>query len=411
MFLPDLVVRSRRVVTARGTRAAAVHIRGGRVIGIADFDDVPAGCAVDEADGVVLPGIVDTRVQVQADAPAEADAFRAATQAAAAGGVTTIVDMPFGDGAATITVQALEDKRRRARGACWADVGFWAGAVAGNTRDLQPLFEAGVFGFACVARPRSDPGSATVTEADLRTVMPGLRNLGATLLVHAAHARELESRSKAAESEGIALVAELCRQYRTTTHIVHLSSSDALTPLFHARAARLPISAETCPHYLNLVADEVTADAAALLQGAPPIRERENREFLWAALAHGLLQMTVADRFTPLELGLSTMWTGASGRSYPLERIAEWMSAAPARLAGLTRKGRIDVGYDADLVVFQPDIESPAESLAIRSRHAYRGVRLRGRVERTYLRGVRTYSRRDGWVSSPPGTLIARSAV
>jgi allantoinase len=443
VLVPDLVVRSRRVVLPRGTRPAAIHIRGGRVIGILDFDDVAVGCAVDDVNGVVLPGLVDTRVDVRARASGDANAFDATTRAAAAGGITTIVLTPYGDGPPITNVQALEDRRREACGACWVDVGFWAGAIAGNTRELSPLFEAGVLGFACVLGPCRD-SDVPVSEADLRTVMPGLRNIGATLLVQAglesvgnkgcddhrprrwfdaapwtrrrqgrsaSYASYLESRPKAEENAGIARVAELCRQYRTRTHVVHLSSSDALTPLFHARTAKVPISADTCPHYLNLVAEELTGDAATLLATAPPIRGRENREFLWAALAHGLIQMTVADRFTPLELGLSLMWTGAHGRGYPLEQIAEWMSAAPARLAGLTRKGRIDVGYDADLVVFQPDDELPADSAALRQHCVYRGLRLRGVVERTYLRGARVYSRHEGWAPSPPGTFVSRQTV
>ena len=223
------------------------------------------------------------------------------------------------------------------------------------------------------------------------------------------YARYLESRPKNAEvNEGIALLIQLCREYQTTTHIVHLSSSDALTALFHARAARIPISAETCPHYLNLVAEELTGDAAALLANAQPIRDRENREFLWAALAHGLIQMAVADCFTPLDLSLPLMWTGAHGRGYSLEQVADWMSRAPARLAGLTRKGQIDVGYDADFAVFQPDVEFAARPASNQRPHPYTGSRLRGIVERNYLRGRQIYSRQIGSAESPCGMLLTR---
>jgi allantoinase len=428
VFLPDLIVRSRRVVTPRGMRPAAIHIRAGRVIGLADFDGVTAGCPVDEADGVVLPGVVDTRVHAQ---ESRLRSFEQTTRVAAAGGVTTIVDMPFGESPATTTVAALEAKQRAASGHCWVDVGFWAGAIPGNTRELMTLFDAGVLGFACTMRPCSDPDFPPLAEADLRIVMPGLTHIGAPLLAHAelprpaavartrwreprrwlkpSYGRYLESRPKAGENDGIALLIQLCREYQTCTHLVHLSSSDALTPLFRARGARIPISAETCPHYLSLVAEELTSETAALLACAPPIRDRENRELLWAALVHGLIQMTVADRLTPLDLSLPLMWTGAHGRGYALDQVADWMSRAPARLAGLTRKGQIDVGYDADLVVFRPDVEFVVDPASLPSRHPYAGRRLRGVVERTYLRGERIYCRHEGWAASPRGTLLTRA--
>jgi allantoinase len=437
VFLPDLIVRSRLVVTSRGMRPAAIHIRAGRVIGIVDFDDAPAGCPIDDVEGAILPGIVDTRVHAQesrlkgstSQVPPPRS-FEQTTRTAAAGGVTTIVDMPFGGAPPTTTVAALEAKRHAASGSCWVDVGFWAGAVPNDARELTALFEAGVLGFACTVRACGDGDVPSLSEADLRIIMPGLTHLGATLLAYAelagpiararwreprqwlkrSYVRYLESRPKAVENDGITLLIQLCREYQTRTHLVHLSSSDALTPLFHARGARLPISAETCPHYLSLVAEDLTGDAVALLTNAPPIRDRENREFLWAALAHGLIQMTVADRFTPLDLSLPLVWTGAHGRGYSLEHVADWMSREPARLAGLTRKGQIDVGYDADLVVFQPDLQFVAEP-ASRRRHPYTGRRLRGVVERTYLRGRQIYSRQDGWAASPCGTLLTRPAA
>jgi allantoinase len=460
VFLPDLVVRSRRVVTPGGTRPGAIHILNGRIAGILDFDDVPAGCPLDEGGAVVMPGVVDTHVHVSGPGRTESEGFETATRAAAAGGVTTIVDMPRNGVPATTNVSALESKRRAAEGKCFVDVGFWGGAVPGNARDLAPLFEAGVLGFKCFLIASGVDEFPAASEADLRTVMPALRRIGATLLAHAeragpidaALARQraqrpwfdrmpwvsrasrryatfLESRPKAAENEAVALLIQLCREYRTRTHIVHLSSSDALAPLFHARAARLPITAETCPHYLYFVADEIPAGATAY-KCAPPIRERENREFLWAALAGGLIQMVVSGHspspprenlrdfmkapagMASLQLGLSIVWTGAKDRGYTLDQLAAWMCRSPARLAGLDRKGAIDVGYDADLVVFDPDAEFVVEAEVVAHRHRltpYFGRRLHGIVGRTYLRGTRIYER--GTPMPPPhGKFLVRGA-
>ena len=464
MLLPDLVIRSRRVVTGGDVRAAAVHVRQGKIIGVLDFDDVPAGCVIDEAEqAAVFPGVVDTHVHVNEPGRTEWEGFDTATQAAAAGGVTTIVDMPLNSIPATTTVAALEAKRRAAEGKCHVDVGFWGGVVPGNAGDLAALFAEGVFGFKCFLVDSGVSEFPAVTEADLASAMPVLTKIGAPLLVHAellgpieaaAAARRselgllaplagpmgknrrysayLQSRPKEAENQAIALMIRLCREHRTRIHIVHLSSSDALTAIFHARSAGLPLSVETCPHYLNFVADEIP-DGATAYKCAPPIRERENREFLWAALAGGLIQMVVSDHspapadmkhvrsgdffkawggISSLQLGLSVIWTAASGRGYSMIQLAEWMCRGPARLAGLNRKGAIDVGYDADLVVWSPESEFTVDEQMLRHRQhltPYLGLRLRGVVERTYLRGERIYESRNS-TPAPGGRLLVRRA-
>jgi allantoinase len=324
--------------------------------------------------------------------------------------------------------------------------------VPGNARDLAPLFEAGVLGFKCVLLPCAGDDVPPVSEDDLRIVMPALAKLRATLLAHAEVAQPIENararqrlerrwvdritglsrasrpyatyltgRPKEAENEAIARLIQLCREHRTRTHVVHLSSSDALTPLFHARTSGLPITAETCPHYLYFVADEI-ADGTALLTCAPPVRERANREFLWAALANGLIQMVVSDHaaerqdgmcgLPSLQLSLPVTWTEARARGYTLDQLADWMCRAPSQLAGLSRKGKIDVGYDADLVMLDPDAEFMVEARSLEQRDhltPYLGRRLRGVVERTYLRGRNIYSRRDG-LTSPQGTLMIGDA-
>jgi allantoinase len=439
VFLPDLVVRGRRIVTPRGIRPGAVHVRNGRIIGVVDFEDVPPGCPVDDAgDCAVLPGLVDLLVHVRDHGETGSGAFERTTRAAAAGGVTTLVAMPFDGAFPTTTAAALETTWGAAQGHCLVDVGFWGGVVPGNQRELEGLFEAGVFGFTCLLVASDDDTGSPVSEADLRASLPALARLGVPLLAHAelpgpierATARALahrawidrlvsrparryttylKSRPRAAETEAIEMLIQLCRESRLPIHIAPLSSSDALTPIFRARSAQLPISATTCPHYLFLVADEVP-DGAVEYKCAPPIRERENREFLWAALAGGLIQAVASEHrpgsasvgehnflrgrggIASLQLGLAVTWTEASARGCTLEQVVRWMCSAPAHLAGLDRKGSIDVGYDADLVVFDPDAAFTVETDTIVPRGAatpYGGRRLRGLVRRTYLRGAR----------------------
>jgi allantoinase len=462
-FLPDLIVRSRHVVTPGATRPASVHIRGGKIVGVLAFSDVPVGCPLDEAgEAAVVPGVVDTHVHVNEPGRAGWEGFETATRAAAAGGVTTLLDMPLNSIPATTTVVAVGSKRDAADGKCYVDVGLWGGVVPGNERELAPMVEAGVFGFKCFLERSGADECPAVSEADLRVAMPAITRLGVPLLVHAElpgpidaavgrqrvaaglfarlsparHSRRryrpyLESRPKDAENEAIALMIALCREFRTQTHIVHLSSSDALSPLFHARSARLPITAETCPHYLSFVAEEI-ADGATAFKCAPPIRERENREFLWAALAGGLIQMVVSDHspapptmkalpsgdftcawagISSLQLSLSAVWTGAAARRYTLNQVTDWMCRMPARLAGLDRKGAIEPGYDADLVIFNPDAEFTVEAALLQRRHTltpYLGGRLRGVIERTYLRGQRIYER-GKTIERPHGSMLART--
>ena len=456
--LPDLVVRSRRVVVAGGTRPAAIHIRRGTIIAITDFDEMPPGCPLDDAaEAVVMPGIVDTHVHVNEPGRTEWEGFETATRAAAAGGVTTIIDMPLNSIPATTNVKALEVKRLAAEGKCFVDVGFWGGVVPGNASELPALLAAGVFGFKCFLVPSGVDEFPAVSEADLRVAMPVVATLGVPLLVHAelpgpidaavAHiaaragiagmapdsrryATYLATRPREAENEAIALTFELCRASGARTHIVHLSAAEALTPLSHARATGVPVTIETCPHYLSFVADEIP-DGATAFKCAPPIRERENRERLWTALAGGLIQMVVSDHspaplalkhadpgdflrawggISSLQVSLSATWTEASARSYSLNQLAEWMCRAPARLAGLERKGAIEAGCDADFVIWNPDAEFTVEARSLQHRHPvtpYQGRRLRGVVDRTYLRGVRVYERGKA-MTNPTGRTILR---
>ena len=451
---PELIVRSRRVVLPDGTRPAALHVRGGAITAVHAFDEVPDGCPIDEAGGaVVMPGLVDSHVHVNEPGRTEWEGFETATRAAAAGGVTTIIDMPLNSIPATTDRAALETKRAAAEGKAFVDVGFWGGVVPGNAAALPALVEAGVFGFKCFLVPSGVDEFSGVTEADLRAAMPVLARAGALLLVHAElpgpidaatlalgsspardprrYATYLATRPKEAENEAIALCIALCREFRVRTHIVHLASSGALGMLRDARAAGLPISVETCPHYLTFVADEIP-DGATAFKCAPPVRDRANQEQLWAALALGLIQMVVTDHspappamkevesgdllrawggVASLQISLAATWTAASARGYTLDQLAGWMCGAPARFLGLARKGAIAVGCDADLVVWNPEAEFTVEGARLLHRHPltpYEGRRLRGVVERTYLGGRRIYERGKP-MPAASGRLLSRS--
>jgi allantoinase len=431
MTEPLLVLRSRRVVTD-AVGPAAIHVRGGKIERVATWDDVPAGALLDDVGELaVLPGIVDTHVHLNEPGRTEWEGFATATAAAAIGGVTTLVDMPLNSIPATTTREAFAAKRAAARGQCAVDVGFWGGVVPGNAGELAGLIADGVRGFKCFLIDSGVAEFGWVGEADLAPAMAILAGLGAPLLVHAElagpiddvapslaaadprrYATYLASRPPAAEEAAIALVTRLCRATRARTHIVHHSAASALGQLRDARAEGLPLTAETCPHYLHFTAEAIP-DGATPFKCAPPIRDAANREALWRALAEGVLDLVASDHspcspglkameagdfvaawggVSGLQLALSVVWTEAFARGHSLVDIARWMSAGPARLAGLAHKGAIAAGRDADLVVFDDAAATAVTASSIHHRHRvtpYAGETLRGAVITTYLRGQR----------------------
>jgi allantoinase len=427
-----VIVRSRRVVFTDGVRPATIHINDGTITRIGAFEEA---VDVDADDLVVSPGLVDTHVHVNEPGRTEWEGFDTATRAAAAGGVTTIVDMPLNSIPATTTVDALYKKRRAAQGKCHVDVAFWGGVVPGNAADLDGLVDAGVRGFKCFLVPSGVDEFPAVGERDLRAAMPILVRRGIPLLVHAespahlnlpqatpatpatrsTYSNYLATRPPEAEVEAIRLMARLAQEFHARVHIVHVASAEAADEVARSKAAGAPITAETCPHYLTFAAEEVP-DGATEFKCAPPIREARHREALWDALAAGTLDLAATDHspappalkctgdfmgawggIASLELSLAVVWTSArevetSQLRFDLCSLARWMSEAPARLAGLDdRKGRIAPGYDADLVVWDPDAEWTVEADRLQQRHKltpYAGRRLRGRVQTTFVRGT-----------------------
>jgi allantoinase len=435
----DLIVRGNRVVLpdAAQPAPAAIQIGAGAITAISKFDEIPPGAPVFEArDSVVMPGLVDTHVHINEPGRTEWEGFSTATLSAAAGGVTTLVEMPLNSIPPTVTAEALRIKIAAAAGKLHVDAGFWGGVVPANTEQLKPLWEAGVFGFKCFLVASGVEEFPPVTEADLRTAMPSLAEMGAPLLVHAElpgpideaakglkkasprnYSTWLLSRPPAAEEEAIELILRLGREFGVHIHVVHLSAASALSLLVRAKAETDSVSIETCPHYLSFAAEDIP-DGATEFKCAPPIRERANRELLWQALDDGVIDFIATDHspclpgmknrdsgdfiaawggIASLQLSLPAIWTSAHARGYPLPRLADWLCKNPARLAGLDgRKGAIAVGRDADLVVWNPDEKFRVDESMLYQRHKltpYLGAELRGAVETTFLRGRKVYDR------------------
>ena len=419
----DLVVRAASAFVEGGFRPAEIGIRDGRIAAIASGQlegDLQVTLADDE---VLLPGIVDTHVHVNEPGRTEWEGFASATRAAAAGGVTTIIDMPLNSIPATTSPEALDTKRAVAHVA--VDTGFWGGAVPENLGSLKALHDAGVFGFKAFLAPSGVDEFGHLDAAQLEAALEEIAALGSLLIVHAedpgvldAHANEggadyhrfVESRPDEAETTAIQRVIDGVRRTGARAHILHLSSAAALPSLRAARAEGLPITVETCPHYLT-IAEEQIPDGGTQFKCCPPIRDDANRDALWQALLDGDIDIVVTDHspatvelktrgggdfqlawggIAGLQLGLAAVWTEASRRGIPLDRVLGWMSRGPADLVGLSRKGRIAVGADADLVAFAPDAVFTVRKEELLHKNpvsAYDGRELRGAVRRTWVRG------------------------
>jgi len=451
------VFRSTRVLTAQGLAPASLVVEGERIAAVESWDSSPPWAVVrDFGDAVLLPGLVDSHVHINEPGRTEWEGFSTATQAAASGGVTTLVDMPLNCVPEITNIDALEAKRAAAKGKAWVDWAAWGGVVRGNAEALPALAGAGIPGFKCFLIHSGIDGFAWVDKPELRLALTRLKGTGLPLLAHAEmagpvntatdalnatgadwrkYSTYLASRPDAAEVEAIALLIRLASEFATPVHIVHLASAKALPLLAEARSHGVPITVETCVQYLWFTAEEIP-DGATEFKCAPPIRGKDNREALWAALEEGLIDMVTTDHspcppamkrreegrwdlawggISSLGLALPVMWTALARRGIDLkagmERVGAWMCAETARLAGLTgRKGALSPGADADFVVFDPEAAWTVAAEHLRFRHKlspYLGAHLHGRVLETWLRGEQVFAA-DGFLGQPRGRELVR---
>jgi allantoinase len=435
---------SRRIVTGSGTRDGAIVILGDTIVDVVAAGNLPAACPIEDVgDRLVLPGLVDAHVHINEPGRTEWEGFDTATRSAAAGGITTLVDMPLNSSPVTTTAEALSLKVAATRGQLWVDCAFHAGVVPGNEQHVGELIASGVVGFKAFLCHSGIDEFPNASLADLRAVMPALARAGVPLLVHAelvsppaaappgtdlecrSYARHLASRPRAWEHDAIRLLIELCRDNRCHVHIVHLSSADALSLIEQAQDEGLPLTVETCPHYLTFAAEEIP-DGDPRYKCAPPIRERENRERLWEGLRRGLIDTINSDHspappelkhlasgdvfrawggIASLQLSLPAVWTEARRRGFEIGDLVRWMACRPAELLKLSRKGAIAPDCDADLVVFDPEASFTVDRRILHHRHKatpYEDLVLMGRVETTYLRG-RVVHGSSGFTGSPRG--------
>lgn len=441
----DLAIQSNAILTPGGIQQGVVLISGGRVADI--VDTIPAGIAeiITIKDKLLMPGIIDPHVHINEPGRTDWEGFDTATRAALAGGLTTLVEMPLNASPVTTTAAAFDQKVAAARLHLHTNTGFWGGIIPGNDKDIEPLIDKGVLGFKAFLTHSGIDEFPNATEADLRKAMPILAKHGMPLLVHCeltntpahepawkptSYQGYLSSRPKVWENKAIELMIRLCEEYHCPVHIVHLSSAEAIEPISKAKAKGLPLTVETAQHYLYFAAEAI-ADGQTAFKCAPPIRERANNEQLWQALKAGIIDFVATDHspappdlkqlqsgdFTKawggiasLQLALPVLWTAAQKHNASLTNIAQWLCEAPARLADLQdRKGKIAKGYDADLLVWDPEKQFTVTESMILHKHKmtpYLNETLYGVVEQTFLGGTRVYN--EGEMQLNKGTLIQR---
>ncbi len=440
---PNFAIISHRVLTPKGERPAAILIQEEKIMDVVSISEIPSDCPVEDMkNDVVMPGLVDTHVHINEPGRTDWEGFETATKAAAAGGITTLVDMPLNCIPVTTTVDALNQKIAATKNQLWVDCGFYGGLIPDNLQDIESLADAGVLGFKAFLSHSGIDEFPNINEKHLREALPIFANKGIPILVHA----ELEngaiqsenhstyksfqdSRPKSWENNAVKLLIQLSKEFDARIHIVHLSSADILAEIAQTRNDGYPISVETCPHYLHFSSEHIS-DGDTRFKCAPPIWESDNKEKLWSGLENGLINFITSDHspctaeLKNLEVGdfekawggissiqftLPVIWTECKTRGYSMDQLINWMSKQPAKFIGKDQqKGQISPGFDADLVCWNPDEKYIIQKEAIHHKNKltpYEGESLYGVVNATFLRGQKVYENGE-FLGNPTGKII-----
>lgn len=440
---------SENVLWEGALRPATIFVDRAKIVSVAAGreyrEDFPLA---DFGDLVIMPGLIDAHVHINEPGRTEWEGFATATQAAAAGGICTLVDMPLNSSPVTTTPQAFSTKIAATEGQLHVNCGFWGGVIPDNASELKTLLATGVLGIKAFLTHSGIDDFPNVTEADLHQALPIIKAENGVLLVHCeldqphpaqqlleenprSYTAYLQSRPKNWEDEAIALMIRLCETYEVPIHIVHLSSDNALAMIRNAKAKGLPLTVETCPQYLYFSAEQIP-DGATAFKCAPPIREAANNQQLWQALQDRAIDFISTDHspappalkaldsgnfktawggIASLQFSLPVMWTKARAEGASVLDIYDWMSARVAQFLHLEkRKGKIAVGYDADLVVWNPEASFVVEEEHIFHRHKvtpYLEEELYGLVQATYVNGHKVFE--NGAMVNPNcGELILK---
>ena len=450
-----LGIKSKRILTPNGFLDGTIFLEEGKIKSIeSPARDDNSDTILDAGNFVVMPGLIDPHVHINEPGRTEWEGFETATTAAAAGGITTLIDMPLNSTPVTTSKASLEIKIASANKSLNVNCGFYGGVVPGNSHELESLIRSGVFGLKAFLTHSGIDDFPNMLPTDLHEAMTLLKKYDRPLLVHCelssdhegipnlkknpqSYLAYLASRPKEWEDKAIESMIALCRKTNAHVHIVHLSSATALPAIIQARKEGLPLTVETAPHYLFFHAETIP-DANTLFKCAPPIRERRNNDKLWEALLDGHIDFIATDHspappalkeitsgnfekawggIAGLQFSLQAVWTGARKKNIRIDKVMQWLSEMPAEFLKLnSRKGRIEKGYDADLVIWDPEKEVIVSDNEIFHRHKstpYSGRQLTGEVLYTFVAGNLVYDKynKSGLpVLKHSGTILLRNS-
>ncbi len=429
--MPIIAIHSNRTVTPQGVKPCFVLVMDGIIMDVRE--SLPEGFAgeiVDVKNKVLMPGVIDPHVHINEPGRTIWEGFNTATKAAIAGGITTLVDMPLNASPVTTTVKAFEEKLAATKDQLHANCGFWGGIIPGNDDEIEGLIKAGVLGFKAFLTHSGIDEFPNATEEDLRKAMPIIAKHGLPLLVHCelsnpehksinnhgkSYQNYLASRPKHWEDEAIAMMIRLCEEFNCRTHIVHLSSANSINQIEEAKQKGLPLTVETGQHYLYFNAEQIP-DGRTEYKCAPPIREAANNEQLWQALKDGIIDFVATDHspatpdlkqmetgdfmkawggISSIQFALPVLWTVAKKRNATLNDIAKWLCENPAKLIGKENaKGKIEKGFDADLIVWDDEKTFVVTANIIHHKHKitpYLNEELTGVLAQTWLAGEKVF--------------------
>jgi allantoinase len=389
--------------------------------------------AEDFGNSVIMPGLIDVHVHINEPGRTEWEGFETATQAAAAGGTTTVIDMPLNASPVTTTLQAFQEKLDSSVGKMNVNVGFYAGLIPGNTPHLEAMMQAGVAGVKCFLTHSGIDEFPNVTEKDLDEAMPIIAKYNLPLLAHCelydteidcdfennptSYQHYLASRPKKWENDAIDLMIRMCRKHNCPVHIVHVASAEALIKIENAKKEGLPITAETCTQYIYFNAEDIP-DASCIYKCAPPIREKANNDQLKNAFSTGVLDFITTDHspappsIKEMETGnLKKAWGGIAGIQFlligswtalqnnmTLDQFIPLVTSNPAKFIKSDKKGIIAIGKDADFVIWNPEETSIVKEDDILFRYkisAYVNQNLSGVVTETIVNGETVYKNKS----------------
>lgn len=440
----DLALKSKNIVTPTNIVEGIICCNEGKILSIKAYNSNIENI-IDVGELFVLPGVIDPHVHINEPGRTEWEGFNTITKAAIAGGVTTLVDMPLNASPVTTTVVAFDAKIKATSNKLNCNCGFWGGVIPGNENEMEGLIKKGVLGFKAFLTHSGIDEFPNVTENDLRKAMPIIAKHNLRLLVHcelskvlsfqeseSSYLNYMNSRPREWEDNAIELMIQLSQEFNCKVHVVHLSSSNSIKKIQEAKSKGIPITVETSQHYLYFSSEEI-GNGKTEYKCAPPIREKENNIKLYKALEENIIDFVATDHspctpnlkelesgnfmkawggISSIQFALSVLWTVVKNNNGSIHQLVKWLSENPAKCIGFKNtKGKIEIGFDADLIVLNPEEKFTVTESSIHHKNKitpYLNKLLCGVVHQTYLKSKLVFNNGE-FITLQQGELLLKN--